>query len=110
MLTTLLAAVLLVSAMEPLSCDGTGQIPKEVRPRLPIISTEEQKVIVEVIEESVEGYISSLFLVTEKCRIYLEGWFYIKDRELVMCDISKFHEIDNEGRLMYLWFFNQKEM
>ncbi len=100
----------LISAMEPLNCDGTDEVPTVIRRMLPQIVSGENTAVIEISEQTGEGYISSLFLITHTDRIYLEGWFYLEGESLIICDIAQVKKIDNEGRMVFIWFSDQKEL
>ena len=101
---------ILISAMEPLNCDGTDEVPSVVRKMLPQITAGENTAVIEISEQTGDGYISSLFLITRNDRTYLEGWFYLEGESLIVCDIAQVRKIDNEGRMVFIWFVEQKDL
>jgi hypothetical protein len=101
---------ILISAMEPLNCDGTDEVPSVVRKMLPQITAGENTAVIEISEQTGDGYISSLFLITRNDRTYLEGWFYFEGESLIVCDIAQVRKIDNEGRMVFIWFVEQKDL
>ncbi len=103
MLEIFLMAQLLT--METPGCEETREMP----PAISRILQNGRGAVVEIQEKTLTGYISSIFIHSFNNVVYLEGWFFETDLNIIACEIDFVLERDEEGRVLFVWHRDQKE-
>ena len=55
---------------------------------------------VEIIHQNQDGSVSALFMN----KLYLEGWFYVIDGQVCICDVSYILKLDEEGKAIFAYW------
>src|SRR3990167_1607930 len=96
-----LAFMLFTGTGVPMACEGEFSPPKALAQAL----VKEVGGIVEIREADPTGYIWSLFVN----RLYLEGVFYQKGDNVVVCSITFAIKVSEAGDLLFIWDESQRE-
>ena len=83
-----------------LGCAAEYDIPKEVLKAV----AKQTSVVIEIRDQDPQGYIYSLFYN----RLYMEGIFYQKGEGIAVCAITFAIEMDEDGKLLFIWLKDQK--
>ena len=90
----------LPAVADELYCASDYQVPREILKEV----AKETFIVIEVRDQDPQGYILSLFYN----RIYMEGIFYQKGEGIAVCAITFVLEVDQEGKILFVWSPGQK--
>jgi len=61
--------------------------------------------IVEIVHQDGDGSVSSLFMN----KLYLEGWFYVIDGQVGICDVTYVLKLGEDGHVIFAYYEDWRE-